>query len=57
MSEIWTHVRDPEIRESFACEIGNPSVLNPELSRRATEILRGGEIQRTQFPWEWDLAS
>ena len=26
MSEIWTHVRDPEIRENFACEIGNPSV-------------------------------
>ena len=28
MSEIWTHVRDPEIRENFACGIGNPSVLN-----------------------------
>ena len=57
MSEIWPHVRDPEMRENFARGIGNPSVLNPELPRRATEILRGGGIQRTQFPWEREVAS
>lgn len=49
MSEIWPHVRNPEIRENCACGIGNPSVLNPELSRRATEILKGGGSKGRNF--------
>ena len=31
MSEIWPHVRDPEIRENFACGIGNPNFHGGQL--------------------------